>query len=267
MSELPKISCLLITAKDRFQYAQRSIRCYVDQTYPNRELLIVNEGPSEYQRQIQGYVDSLGRQDIHCIWLKGVYTLGGLRNISLAMATGQYFCQWDDDDFCMPHRLSTQYAYLSKHPKAKVCYLGDQLQYFFQSKELYWNNWKQFGSLGLLKHSLIPGTILSRLDVGVRYPNTRAGEDSIFADALIDKNPESVVLLAGEGGMHVYTHHGTNVYDIVHHQAIYQCRCCDREHMLKHRALICRALDYWSLDEVKVMSKEGLVFIHKKQNV
>lgn len=191
MPSLPKISCLLIvTNKWRFTYLLRSLQCYLDQSYPNRELLIVNEGPSEYQNQIQSHIDSLGRTDIRCVWLDGYYTLGALRNISMALCTGDIFCQWDDDDFCAPQRLSTQYSWLNKR-NAKVCYLSDQLHYYFPTKELFWDNWAKYQSANYKQCSLVPGTIMAYRDVGVRYPSAgkfcSAGEDSVFRCSDSDK--------------------------------------------------------------------------------
>ena len=36
-------------------------------------------------------------------------SLGALRNISVSKASGQYFCQWDDDDWYSMHRLEEMY--------------------------------------------------------------------------------------------------------------------------------------------------------------
>lgn len=248
---------------------RRSMKCYLDQTYPNRELVIVNEGPPEYQKQLEEYVATFGRDDIHCVWLKGYYTLGALRNIAIGLCHGDLFCQWDDDDFCLPQRLSVQYSYLSKRPRAKVCYLADQLHYYFHTKELWWDNWQKYQSANLKRCSLVPGTILSYRDVGVRYPSSgqfcSAGEDSVFADALITKDYNSVVLLEGMGYMHVYSYHGTNqVYGIGHHMAISENRSEYKAHVEAHESQIRDTLNYLQFEgEVKVMSREGLVFTHR----
>ncbi len=268
----PKISCLLVTAKNRFQFLRKSIQCYLDQTYPNKELVIVNEGPTSYQKEIEDYVLKINRLDIRLIWLNGDYSLGSLRNISMGVADGEYFCQWDDDDFCLPNRLMCQYIYLTKFPDAKTCFLADQLQYFFNSQELYWNDWKRYGSGNLFEYSLIPGTILSKNEIGVKYPSDgkhcKAGEDSVFANRLIEKNSKSIILMQGMGLMHVYTHHGVNVYDLEHHKMIYKTRSHHYDFMLQNRARISEVLDYFKLaPEVKVMSREGLVFIYKNKNV
>lgn len=271
-SKTPKISCLMVTAADRFHLVRRSIDCYIYQTYPCRELIIVNEGPKTYQHQIQKYIDSLRRPDIKCCWLDGMgsYTLGALRNISLHLASGDIVVQWDDDDFSMPQRLATQYSFLARHPKAKVCYLTDQLHYYFQANTLYWDSWKKFHSGGTKKFALIPGTLMAHRDLDIRYPSSgkcsRAGEDSVFSDILIRKDEQSVVLLEEMGFMHMYTHHGFNqVYDIEHHIHISRMRSNNREFMLKHRDRIMSSIEFFKLDgPVKVMGQDGLAFIYNR---
>lgn len=260
----------MVTAADRFEYVQRSIRCYIDQKYPNKELIIVNEGPTEYQNKIDLHVRNLNRTDIRCLWLNGLYTLGALRNISIGIADGEYFCQWDDDDFCLPFRLTSQYSFLSQHPNALACFFCDQLQYFFQTRELYWSDWKLYCNGGNIKYSLIPGTIFAKIDLGIKYPSdgnySRSGEDSVLSDSLIERDINSVVTLPG-GVLHAYTHHGNNVYDIEHHKNIVNSRSNHYEFMIKNRSLITKALNYYEFsEEIRVMSREGLAFIYRAKN-
>lgn len=262
---LPKISCLLVTAAGRFDYFRRSVQCYIDQTYPNRELVVVNEGPREYQQQIANHLK--GRDDVRLIFLDGKYSLGALRNISIGLCFGDLFVQWDDDDYNAPERLAVQYAYLKRHPAAKVCYLTDQLHYYFTTKRLYWNDWSAFHSGGRKEYSLIPGTIMAyRSGFNVRYPTTghhcSAGEDSILALGLLE-DEDSVLLLNGVGYLHMYTFHGKNVWDVEHHMKISKERSLTAQHILAHRDRVAATLDYLNLDgPVLVTGREGLAFTH-----
>lgn len=261
---LPKISCLLVTAAGRFDYFRRSVRCYADQTYPNRELVVVNEGPREYQDQIAAHLADRG--DVRLIFIDGKYTLGSLRNISVALCRGDVFVQWDDDDFNAPERLAVQFAHLLRHPAARVCYLTDQLHYYFGDGRLYWNDWQFFHSGGRKEYSLIPGTIMGwRKGFPARYPsagwNCSAGEDSVLAYGLLE-DEDSVTLLNGYGHLHVYSHHGKNVWDIEHHEKISRERALPTSHLFEHREKICRTLDYLRLGRVKVTGRDGLAFVH-----
>jgi glycosyltransferase involved in cell wall biosynthesis len=259
----------MVTAANRFSYLQRSVQCYIDQTYPNKELVIINEGPSTYQEQIRQYIQTLQRQDIRFIQLRGVgeYTLGGLRNISFGFAEGDIYCQWDDDDFCMPQRLALQYSYMNNN-NAKVCYLSDQLHYYFDSKELFWEDWMQYLSDGVKRFQLIPGTIMCRRDIEFKYPSSgkycRAGEDSVFSDAILEDDPDSVALLHGYGYLHMYTFHTNNVFNLEHHRALSIYRSHFPHQIQQYREQICKTLNYLGLDQVKVMSREGVVFVYER---
>ena len=263
---LPKISCLLVTAKNRFDYFARSYQCYCDQTYSNRELVIVNEGPSEYQQQIKDHVGE--RADVRFVFLDGYYTLGALRNISIALCHGDVFVQWDDDDFNMPERLVVQYGFLSKHPNAKVCYLTDQLHYYFPTQKLYWENWERFLSGNIKEFSLIPGTLMAyKKDFIAKYPSAgnfaSAGEDSILAHDLCEDS--NVILLRDKGYLHVYSFHGKNVYDIEHHQGISKHRSVSVPFMLENRKKINETLSHLRLaPKIECRGRDGFAFLYEE---
>lgn len=263
---LPKISCLLVTAAGRLQCFEKSFQCYQDQTYPNRELIIVNEGPPEYQQQLAERVRH--RHDVRLGFLQGQYTLGALRNIAVGLSFGDLWVQWDDDDFNMPQRLAIQARYLLRHPKAKACFLSDQLHYYFPTKQLFWNNWK-LHSGGQKRFGAIPGTILAHRDFSFCYPSSGdwacAGEDSILVGNACRVDPSQVVLLPDQGYMHIYSYHGKNVWDVEHHLKISEVRGMPRGYMIKHRELLSRTLQYMNFsDSVSVMGGDGLAFIWRR---
>jgi glycosyltransferase involved in cell wall biosynthesis len=261
---LPKISCLMVTAPNRLEYLKRSFRCFCDQTYPNRELVIINDGPAEYQDAIANVVGD--RSNVRLLFLKEMgYTLGALRNIGVALCKGDIYVQWDDDDFNAPERLMVQCSRLLKC-SARMCFLSDQLHFYFPTKQLFWDNWK-LHSGGWKKFGLIPGTIMAWVkDFPYRYPSAGefagAGEDSVMTHKICDEHSRDVKLLEGIGYHHVYSFHGKNVWDIEHHLEISKVRGLKREALLNHREHITRTLDYMQLaDEIQVVGKDGLAFI------
>lgn len=262
--ELPKISCLMVTQGGREELFQRSLEHYTNQTYPNRELVIVNEGPKSYQKFIREQTSS--REDVKYIFLDGDYTLGALRNISITLCNGDIWVQWDDDDFNLPERLAVQYSFFSKHPEAKICYLSDQLHYYFNCKELYWNNWLAFHSGNSKKWALIPGTGMAwKKQIHWRYPSAgshaRSGEDSVFACDILNESEKNVVLYSGVGYLQVYTFHGKNVWEEDHHKKISVMRGQSVSYMLKNEDRIRRSLQCFGFDgPIRVMGREGLAF-------
>ncbi len=200
-------------------------------------------------------------------FLHGYYSLGALRNISVGLARGEIWCQWDDDDFNMTYRVATQYAFLRHRPHIRVSYLSDQLHYYFQTKELYWEDWKRYLSGGKIKHALIPGTIMAYKEGLVsRYPSSgdkcRTGEDTVFSNHLLKCGAE-IDVLSGRGYMQVYTYHGKNVFDLEHHAILSRIRSHDRKIMIENRGEICNTLRYLQFEgTTKVMGRDGLAFTY-----
>lgn len=256
----PKISCLLVTKGGRFDQFVHSVRCFDRQTYPHRELVVVNEGPHEYQSLIADHLH--GRSDVNLVFLDGKYRLGGLRNISVALCTGDVFVQWDDDDYCAPGRLAAQYSHLAAHPKADACFLTDQLHYYAHTGEVYWEDW-HYHSGGRKPNSVIPGTLMAwQGRFGIRYPSDWARcEDSVVVTRLYQKGDDHVARVGGIGFHHAYSYHGNNVYELAHHMNLTVHRAYPVEHVLLYRDQLCRAIDEIEIPRpVRVMGRDGLAF-------
>ena len=257
----------MITTDGRLSTLRSSYRCYLDQTYPNRELVIVTDGSDHFRSDLVEL--SGGRSDVRFVFLDGKYTLGALRNIGVGLCFGDLFVQWDDDDFCSPERLTIQCSYLLKHRKAKLCFLSDQLHYYFPTRQLFWNDWKKHSG-GYKKYGLIPGTIMAYTqDFTYHYPasgeHAAAGEDSVMTTKICNDDHSQVLLLSGMGYLHVYSFHGRNVWDVEHHLEICRKRSVPRKQLLEHRQRLCRTLDYLELDDqIDVVGIDGLAFTWRR---
>lgn len=93
--------------KNRLRFLPRAIRCYQAQTYPNRELLILDDGP-EGARELIPDDPTITYARCH-----GVSSLGAKRNLACEMARGEYIAHWDDDDWSHPDRLRTMHVGIS----------------------------------------------------------------------------------------------------------------------------------------------------------
>src|SRR5688572_18686998 len=93
----PLISCLCITER-RVHFLKGAVSCFLSQTYPNKELVVVHK---EDDHDTLDYITSLNNQTIRSVAIPpGQHkTLGERRNFSIMAAEGEYFCQWDDDDW------------------------------------------------------------------------------------------------------------------------------------------------------------------------
>lgn len=244
----------------RLNEFDRSFRCYQNQTYPNRELIVVNEGTSDYQQCLADRVQ--GRDDVRCIFLHGSHTLGALRNISVGAALGDFWIQWDDDDCYMPQRIATQYRGFVENPNALIVCLSDQLHYYHATQQLFWDDWT--GLFG--ERAAIPNTIMARKHGFLyRYPTTgdvsARGEDTCLIGHIYRREPARVVLVKNQGCLYVYCYHGKNVWDVNHHLFVSQ-RAMSRQRVVEQREKVIVTLEHMQFAKtVNVMGKDGLAFI------
>jgi len=119
----PRIS-VIITCYNYESYVAQAIESVLNQTYENIELIIVNDGSTddsdkiikEYVKRNPGIIYI--NQKNHGV----VYT----RNMGMEIASGDYLCCLDADDFFNPDYIQRQYDYITKY-KVDVVYPNWQL--------------------------------------------------------------------------------------------------------------------------------------------
>lgn len=254
----PTISCVTVS-KDRLVQLKSAIDYFCAQTYPEKELLIISDGSNWYQEAVNRYLLQLKRTDIRLIRVPPQLpscTLGYLRNISLAEAKGELVCQWDDDDLYHPERLQAQFETLLRE-KAMACCMSDQLQYFYDSRLLFWCDWKKYesGPLG----QLIPGTILFYKDKNLSYissgEDARRGEDSAFLENIFLTAP--VATLSGKGHLYIYTYHNSNTFSEARHRLITQKYGLPAAELWNREKAIRQVMDVYGLPSpVRITGRE-----------
>jgi len=107
-ADMPLVTCMMPTANRR-AHVTRSIQLFLRQDYPNRELLVLDDGEDR--------VDDLMPDDhrIRYVGLEQRSVLGEKRNLGCELARGEIVVHWDDDDWQAPNRLSYQVAALRRH--------------------------------------------------------------------------------------------------------------------------------------------------------
>ena len=116
----PLVSAVMLI-HDRVQYLPQAIECFLNQTYVNSELVIVDDGHEPL------IIPEDSR--IRYVHLDEVKTIGAKRNIGCQMARGDVIVNWDDDDWSHPHRIESQVARLLFSNKMLTGY----------NRLLYWN--------------------------------------------------------------------------------------------------------------------------------
>lgn len=110
---MPLISCIMPTANRR-AFVPRAIGCFLSQTWPEKELVILDDGyDSVHDLVPAGGLVRYYRTDTR-------RNVGAKRNMCCNSAHGEFIAHWDDDDWSYPGRLAEQYERLTGTPNANL---------------------------------------------------------------------------------------------------------------------------------------------------
>ena len=188
------ISAIMITGKsaERRKFAQVAIRCFLEQTHAERELVIVNDGAP----LLDGPPD-VRLWEIRLPFSPGT-TLGDLRNLGLGAARGELAIQWDDDDWHHPRRMEVQAAHWSE---GAAVLLRQQVRYSIPSATAFVHG----------RARGIEGTILHQKRGVLGYPSERKREDTLFLQQF-----GQIKIVDAVPTLYVRFFHGANTWDERH---------------------------------------------------
>lgn len=203
----PLLSCLCVT-RHKPALLQRAIRCYQLQTYPNKELVIIYETDDAESARV---VAALTGPDIWPVAIphQPKLTLGELRNESIRQCRGEYFCQWDDDDWYHPSRLEIQFNALRRTGN-QACALTHWLMFDTRTQQAYCSH-RRIWEGSILCHTAIARTT-------IRYPPYCRGEDNQFIADLYAQYSFCHLSLPM---LYVYTYNGQNTWDYDHFDGLF----------------------------------------------
>lgn len=113
---------IIIPTRNRAHFLPRALDSIYAQTYPNFEILVVDDGSTDQTGRVVEAYDARLRY-----FLQRHQGVSAARNRALAEARGEYVAFLDDDDMFMPQKLEKQVAYLDEHPDTHWVYSGFQL--------------------------------------------------------------------------------------------------------------------------------------------
>ncbi|HEY5957437.1 MAG TPA: glycosyltransferase family 2 protein, partial [Polyangiaceae bacterium] len=119
---LPLVSCILPT-RDRPAFVMEALRGFLNQDYPHRELIVVDDGDTPIGNLMPA------DERIRYFRMASRQSLGAKRNFACEQARGEFIAHIDDDDVYPSHRLSTQARALIAQGAA-IC--GTSSLYFFE---------------------------------------------------------------------------------------------------------------------------------------
>jgi glycosyltransferase involved in cell wall biosynthesis len=200
----PLISAVMVTGQ-RPHLAKVAIACYQAQTWPRRELIILDQARDDRLRR---HVERLGDKSIRHVRIPRASreTLGALRNRAAARARGEWICHWDDDDLSHPARMAVQIA-AARLARAHAAFLFRVTLWRPLGGQLAWSGSSVWENSMLVRRSMLP-----------RYPSLRRGEDTVVARALLE---HGTVAILDEPRLYVYVEHGANTSSAAHMAAIW----------------------------------------------
>ena len=108
MESKPLVS-VIIPTYNRFKYLLNAIESVKDQTYPNIEIIVVNDAstqPEYYSHKFEGI--TFINLPINSKKTFGFACAGHVRNEGIKISTGKYIAFLDDDDIWLPCKLELQ---------------------------------------------------------------------------------------------------------------------------------------------------------------
>jgi hypothetical protein len=99
----PVPKATLVTGTMRPHLLEKSVRQYLDQTYPSKELVVVFNGPASELAAVRAKYGS--RNDIIFTSLPTDCHAGSLLNLGARLGSGKYFFRVDDDDHYGPNYI------------------------------------------------------------------------------------------------------------------------------------------------------------------
>lgn len=160
LPKLPLVSVLIRTQNRPF-FLQQAIQSVLNQTYPNIEIVVVEDGINQSQSVIDEFADK--RITYHAIGEKTGRSNAG--NVALSLAKGEWFNFLDDDDQLYADHIETLLAEVTNSANSQ--YYGavygatfevitDYQTVSYQEKQYYERYREPYSVFTLLKHNFLP---------------------------------------------------------------------------------------------------------------
>jgi len=199
----PLVSCIMPTYNRR-AFIWQALDLFQRQDYPNRELIIVDDGSDAVGDLVEGVAN------VHYIRLSIRTSIGAKRNLACQNAKGQLIAHWDDDDWYSSDRLRYQVVPILAG-KADITGLDNGFVLELPSGD-FWTINPQLHQR-LFKGNVHGGTLVYHRDVlahDLRYPDANLAEDAYLLHYAMQRGKR--LLRLANPGVFVYMRHGTNAW-------------------------------------------------------
>lgn len=173
-----KLVSAILPTRGRQKWAAQALTCFLDQTYPAKQLIILDdeEDPS--------FPDPPDLDDVCYFRSPGHLSIPRKRNTCCEMSDTEMICHWDSDDYSAPTRIADQVKLLEESGKA-VAGFHSLLFYVEQTRQAFkYTNDKTF-ALGT--------SLMFKKSFWLQHPFRQdpnalpgVGEDSVFVKAALN---------------------------------------------------------------------------------
>ena len=201
--DLPLVSCVMPTCGRR-AFIPLALECFRRQTWPNRELIVIDDGADAVGDVLAG------QQGVRYIHAGGRATIGAKRNRGCAEARGDVIALWDDDDWYAPRRLELQLAPITR---GDADITGLPNRFVLQLPERRWWALSQQLHRSMFASDVTSGTVAFRRSIwsgGTRFPEVSLAEDAAFVEAARQRGHR--LLRVEDESLFVYVRHGANTW-------------------------------------------------------
>jgi glycosyltransferase involved in cell wall biosynthesis len=195
-----------MVTKDRFELARLAVGCFRRQSWPRKELVVLDESADD---RLRTWIASLADPRIRVFRVPSGATLGELRNRATDLAAGDFICQWDDDDLQHPARLEIAFAAMA----------ATRTSTSLLAHEMIWMPLRKRLGISTARPRPHENTLLTRRDVAPRYPALDRGEDTPAVDRVLETEPAVLIALPQ---LYMYVVHGRNTWDADHTEKIWE---------------------------------------------
>jgi glycosyltransferase involved in cell wall biosynthesis len=196
----PKVSCLTVT-RGNIDFLKTAYQSFKFQTWPNKELVIVCDAPSpEFKTMVES------DEEVIYVEIQAGLSLGELRNLSISKSTGDFVCQWDDDDLYAPERISVSMGVL----------LESSVDAVFLNSWVVW--WMERNLMCISPSRIWEGSMLARRSIMSIYPSLKKGEDSVVTKWIIQNFPVAVI---DYPQLYCYRITGHNTWNDAHFESLF----------------------------------------------
>ena len=198
----PLVSCIMPTY-DRRRYVPQALQSFLQPDYPNRELIVIDDGNDAIRDLVQGM------ENVRYFHVSR-RSIGAKRNLACKYANGEIIAHWDDDDWYSTDRLRYQVAPIVAG-KADLTGLENAYVLELPAGE-FWTTAPALHQR-LFVGNVHGGTLVFRKELwtqGLRYPEINLAEDAWLLKRATRLGKRLVRLT--NPGVFVYVRHGRNAW-------------------------------------------------------